>query len=118
FDGSGHGHADPADGAAAAEGNGKPDAAGEPFGSFVARQADIALDVAERGLRGRRYKVPRFVVPGIEAGSGYRRAVAEAARTLGTTSGEVASEARDYLDELVATPTTFFIDWMGTLTRW
>lgn len=117
-------YADRFDGAGAGQDGGGQDgvrelyASGEPFGSFVARQADLALDVAERGLRGRRYKVPRFVVPGIEAGAGYRRAVADAARTLGTSTGEVAAEARGYLDELVATPTTFFIDWMGTLTRW
>src|SRR3546814_8074592 len=31
------------------------------FAGFVARQAGLALDVAERGIRGTRYKVPRFV---------------------------------------------------------
>lgn len=90
----------------------------EPFADFIVRQADITLDVEERGLRGRRYKVPRFVIPGVEARAGYRAAVAAAAETLGRSPEDVRAEARTHLEELVATPTTFFIDWMGTLTRW
>src|SRR5699024_3971020 len=39
------------------------------------------------------------------------------ARTLGRSPDDVRTEVRGYLRELVATPTTFFIDWMGTLTR-
>src|SRR3546814_2652130 len=35
------------------------------FAGFVARQAGLALDVAERGIRGTRYKVPRFVADGL-----------------------------------------------------
>ncbi|GAA4810322.1 1-acyl-sn-glycerol-3-phosphate acyltransferase [Tomitella cavernea] len=90
----------------------------ESFDAFIARHADLTLDVEERGLRGRRYKVPRFVIPGIEARAGYRAAVADAARTLGRPAEEIRTESHAYLQELVATPSTFFIDWMGTLTRW
>lgn len=91
---------------------------GEGFDDFVLRQAGIALDVAERTLQGRRYKVPRFVIAGIENSSGYKNASAHLAAELGRPVAEVRQEARRYLRELVATPSTFFIDWVGTLTRW
>lgn len=39
----------------------------ESFGDFAVRMGAIALDVAERRQTGRRYKVPRAPIPGIEA---------------------------------------------------
>lgn len=90
----------------------------DDFESFVLRQAAIALDVEERKLRGRRYKVPRAVIEGIETSSRYLTATAGLAETMSRTPADVREEARKCLTELVATPTTFFIDWMGTLTRW
>ncbi len=93
-------------------------AAAEDFASFVQRQASIVLDVEERTLRGRRYKVPLFVVRGMEGSGSYQAAVAQLSEQLGRTTKEVASEAHRYLEEMVAKPSTFFIDWMGTLTRW
>lgn len=92
--------------------------AAEDFASFVQRQAGIALDVEERRLQGRRYKVPLFVIRGMEGSASYQTAVAQLAERVGRTPKEVGSEARRYLEEMVAKPNTFFIDWMGTLTRW
>lgn len=89
----------------------------ETFGGFVARMGSITLDVAERRQTGRRYKVPRAVIPGIEASAGFREAVAVRADELGKHPADVAAEARRYLTEMVATPSTFFIDWMGASTR-
>ncbi|MEP6011496.1 MAG: glycerol-3-phosphate acyltransferase, partial [Parasphingorhabdus sp.] len=37
------------------------------FAAFVVRQAGLVLDIAERGLRGRRYKVPRQVAGGLRS---------------------------------------------------
>ena len=93
-------------------------AAAEDFASFVQRQASIALDVEERTLRGRRYKVPVFVIRGMEGSGSYQAAIAQLAEQLGEPSKEVAAKAHRYLEEMVAKPSTFFIDWMGTLTRW
>src|SRR3546814_3431141 len=47
------------------------------FAGFVARQAGLALDVAERGIRGTRYKVPRFVADGLRTSPKFRAALAE-----------------------------------------
>lgn len=90
----------------------------EDLADHVLRHAEIALDVRERTLQGRRYKVPRFVTEGIETSAAYTAALEEFSTTLSRPLDEVRQESRDHLRELVATPSTFFIDWMGTLTRW
>ncbi len=90
----------------------------ETFASFVLRQSGLALDVGERKLQGRRYKVPRLVIPGIESSARYRHATRELATESGQTLAEVRAEAHRHLSELVAAPSTFFIDWVGTLTGW
>src|SRR5206468_3357712 len=61
---------------------------------FVARQAALALDRAERRLRGARYKVPRFVEEEIVARPAFRGAVARLARRLGRDDAGVTREAR------------------------
>jgi glycerol-3-phosphate O-acyltransferase len=94
------------------------DGEGEDFEGFVARQAAIALDVVERSLRGRRYKVPRSVIAGVESSGGYKAATDRLAAGTGRSPADVRSEARTYLAEMVATPTRFYIDWMGMLARW
>ena len=90
----------------------------EDFADYVLRQAGVTLDVQERKLQGRRYKVPRSVIGGIEGSRRYKIATAEMASELGRTTTDLRAEARQYLTELVAAPNRFFIDWAGTLTRW
>ena len=58
---------------------------------FVARQAALALERAERRLRGARYKVPRFVHEDILARPAFRGGIARLARELGTPAGERAA---------------------------
>lgn len=91
---------------------------GEDFASFILRQAATALEVEERKLKGRRYKVPRFVIRGIENSAPYLSSTKNLAQEIGRTTADIRTEAREYLTEMVATPNTFFIDWMGTLTGW
>ena len=91
---------------------------GEDFNAFVLRQAATALEVEERKLKGRRYKVPRFVIRGVENSPRYRSSTKELAEQMGRTTAEIRGKARGYLTEMVATPNAFFIDWMGTLTSW
>jgi glycerol-3-phosphate O-acyltransferase len=50
---------------------------------FVVRQADLVLDIAERKLRGARYKVPRFVHEDVLWRPAFRGELAMLARTLG-----------------------------------
>ncbi len=80
------------------------------FTSFVARQAGLALDRAERGLRGSRYKVPRYVAEGLRTSPKFRGALKQLAEQTGKSSAELQQEARQYMKELIATPTAMFID--------
>jgi glycerol-3-phosphate O-acyltransferase len=94
-------------------------AIGETTGlaEFVARQAALALERAERRLRGARYKVPRFVREDILARPAFRGGVAQLARQLGQSEARVAREAAGDLKEIAATHSTFAIDLMARLIR-
>jgi len=83
------------------------------FAGFVARQAGLALDVAERGVRGSRYKVPRFVAASLRTSPRFRTA-------LGAQGGDLAAlrkEAAGYMQELIARPSTLFLDLRARFDR-
>ncbi len=77
---------------------------------FVARQAALALERAERRLRGARYKVPRFVRDELLTRPALRGELAELARSLGRSEISVRREAARYLREIAATHSPFVID--------
>src|SRR3546814_1603576 len=74
------------------------------FAGFVARQAGLALDVAERGIRGTRYKVPRFVADGLRTSPKFRAALAELSEATGRPVAELFREARPLMKEVIARP--------------
>ncbi len=80
------------------------------FADFVARQAGLALEIAERRLQGGRYKVPRFVAQSISADPGYRTALRELAQQQHTPVAEVWEEARGYMKEMISIPRRFYLD--------
>jgi glycerol-3-phosphate O-acyltransferase len=84
---------------------------------FVARQAALALERAERKLRGARYKVPRFVREEILARPPFRGGVTRLARELGRKEREVLREADRYLGEIAARHGTHEIDLAAHLCR-
>ncbi len=101
-----------------AEDIGSPDA--DPatgFAAFVARQATLTLEVQERGVRGTRYKVPRFVADSLAASPGFRGALAALASELGKKPGDLMPEARRYMKELISTPSALFLDLRARLER-
>jgi glycerol-3-phosphate O-acyltransferase len=69
---------------------------------FVAHQAALALDRAERQVVGDRAKVPRHVAEAIRYSPEWRSEIARLAERLETPEEEVAAEAAADLDELVA----------------
>ncbi len=77
---------------------------------FVARQAALALERAERRLRGARYKVPRLVHDDILSRPAFRGGIAKLARELGRDPARVAREASRDLREVAATHSPFVID--------
>ncbi|MEW6270461.1 MAG: glycerol-3-phosphate 1-O-acyltransferase [Thermodesulfobacteriota bacterium] len=77
---------------------------------FVWRQATLALERAERRLRGARYKVPKLVHEDILARPAFRAGVARLARDTGQTEGKVEEAARRYLREIAAAHSPHVID--------
>jgi len=84
---------------------------------FVARQAALALERAERRLRGARYKVPRFVHEDILGRAAFRARVATLARELERSEPDVAREAASDLREIAATHSPYVIDLVARLIR-
>jgi glycerol-3-phosphate O-acyltransferase len=93
--------------------------AGETGGlaEFVARQAALALERAERRLRGARYKVPHLVHEDIVGRPAFRGGVAHLARELGRSEARIYRDAYRYLREIAATHSTFVIDLVAQLIR-
>ncbi|HJQ84330.1 MAG TPA: glycerol-3-phosphate 1-O-acyltransferase, partial [Candidatus Binatia bacterium] len=84
---------------------------------FVARQAALALDRAERRLRGARYKVPRLVQEEIVARPAFRGGVARLARTLGRDEAGITRDASRYLREIAASHSPRLIHLAANLIR-
>jgi glycerol-3-phosphate O-acyltransferase len=84
---------------------------------FVARQAALALERAERRLRGARYKVPRFLHEEILSRPAFRGGVARQARELRRDESSVSRDATRYLHEIAATHSTYVIDLVANLIR-
>ncbi len=84
---------------------------------FVARQAALALERAERRQRGARYKVPRFVHEEILARPAFRASMAHVARQLGVGEEEVMRRATKNLREIAATHSPYVIDLVANLVR-
>ncbi len=84
---------------------------------FVARQASLALERAERRVRGLRYKVPRFVLESILERPAFRGGVARLAWELGADTAQVGHAATTALREIAATHSPYMIDVAAHLAR-
>jgi len=87
------------------------------FAAWVARQATLTLEVEERGVRGTRYKVPRFVADSIAASPRFRSEIAMLAAEQDRSPRELLGEARRYMKELISTPSALFLDLRARLER-
>ncbi len=85
--------------------------------AFVARQAALALDRAERRSLDARYKVPRFVHEEILTRPSFQGGLEKLAREEGRSSASVRRMAARYLKEIAARPTTRWIDAFAMLCR-
>ncbi len=84
---------------------------------FVARQAALALERAERRLRGDRYKVPRFVREDILSRPSFRGGIVDLAADTGRPDAAVTRDAARYLDEIAACHSPYTIDLSAQLIR-
>ncbi|MDN5749625.1 MAG: glycerol-3-phosphate 1-O-acyltransferase [Pseudonocardia sp.] len=90
---------------------------GGDLGRFVAGQASLALDRAERALVGDRYKVPRLIVEQIDGDPGFRRAITDLAARLERPEAEVAEKALADLHGLVASMSPMAVDLLAGVLR-
>lgn len=89
----------------------------ESLARFAARRALLALDRAERKLRGARYKIPRLVRDDILADADFRKGLAETVRRAGRNPEKAPAAARRYLREIAAAHSPFVIDLAAAAVR-
>ena len=105
-----------------AAGNGPAETAG--FAEFVAQKAALALERAERRVRGARYKVPRLVHEELLSRPAFRGGldqIVSIQRAEGKTDASqtaLAAEAASDLREIAATHSRFVIDLVISIIRW
>ncbi len=85
---------------------------------YVAEQASLALEVAERRLRGSRYKVPRQVSKQVRGSDRYKKGLQEIMQETGKSEDELRAKALPYFKELIALPHNFWQDVAGAFNRW
>ncbi|MEH6551482.1 MAG: glycerol-3-phosphate 1-O-acyltransferase [Pseudomonadales bacterium] len=80
------------------------------FAPYVAQQAGISLDVAERRLQGGRYKVPRYVSQNLTASKAFNDDVAILAKNEDRDPADLMKESAKYMKEMISIPSTFYLD--------
>jgi glycerol-3-phosphate O-acyltransferase len=94
------------------------------FADFVSQKATLALERAERHVRGARYKVPRIVREEILSRPAFRGGLAQIMEELraegrsDVTLAHLATEAAGYLKEISATHSPLVIDLVVQFIRW
>jgi glycerol-3-phosphate O-acyltransferase len=91
---------------------------GEDFTAFVARQASVALDIAEWDLFGRRYKAPRFIAGSLQSSPKFRRDLEALSAESGRPMDELGREAAGYMKEVIPECSALFIDFRARFENW
>ena len=89
----------------------------QALAAFIADQAGLALDIAERRLQGSRYKVPQRVAQNLLASPGFRAALAELSAETGQSEAQLRQASEAIMNELMARPAPFWLDVMAQLNR-
>jgi len=84
--------------------------AGTGLGDFTSRRAWLALERAERALRGNRYKVPKFPTETLIERLSFTRGVAELAKETGSTFEQMSARTKRYVKEIAANHSPYVID--------
>jgi glycerol-3-phosphate O-acyltransferase len=89
----------------------------DPFGfaEYVVLQAGIALERAERRLRGNRYKIPRFLDAELLTRGTFRVGLISLAERTGEGLDELYRRSGRYLKEIAATHSPYVIDLIAAL---
>ncbi|MDH3621783.1 MAG: 1-acyl-sn-glycerol-3-phosphate acyltransferase [Gammaproteobacteria bacterium] len=89
----------------------------DELSAYIASQALIALERAERTVRGARYKVPRILHSDVFANRDFRNLIANVAQQRDRSVQAVQEDAARYLREMAATQTPFTLEMMNALYR-
>jgi glycerol-3-phosphate O-acyltransferase len=95
-----------------------PEQSPEQFAGFVFRQAGLALEVAEWGLIGRRYKAPRFVAESLRSSPRFNEALTALSAETGRPLADLQNDSAGYMKELIAVPSSLFIDFRARFDNW
>jgi glycerol-3-phosphate O-acyltransferase len=90
---------------------------GDQLADFLAGQASLALDIAERRLRGSRYKVPRRVAQNLRSSRTFMAALQELSDKTGRSIADLHTEAGKIFKELIPVPQAFWLDVNYVLNR-
>jgi glycerol-3-phosphate O-acyltransferase len=97
---------------------GRGPAEGTTLGEFASLKAWLALERAERALRGTRYKVPKFLSEALFQSRGFQQGVKRLAEAEGVSVAEMRQRTAEYLKEIAATHSPYVIDAVTGLMRW
>ncbi len=87
------------------------------FAEYIALQGSLALEVAERRVRGNRYKVPRLLSEDLLGSAKFQLGLERIAARTGERVDDLAATAARYLKEIAAQPSTFVLDLVASLIR-
>ncbi|MDH3605913.1 MAG: 1-acyl-sn-glycerol-3-phosphate acyltransferase, partial [Acidimicrobiia bacterium] len=90
----------------------------DDFTEFVAHRAWLALERAERNLRGNRYKVPKFVGEDIVNRHEFQQRVIEIGRAEGKPGDRTLRKSHRYVKEIAATHSPLVIDLVANAVHW
>ncbi len=98
------------------EPTGRTLAEGTTLGEFVALQAWLALERAERHLRGLRYKVPKFLTEDLFWSRPFQAGIERLATQSGKTESSIRQRTSRYLREIAAQHSPNVIDLVNAIT--
>ncbi len=87
-------------------------------GEFVAHRAWLALERAERSLRGNRYKVPKFVARELTGSQEFLDGMAGIAEREGRSIESAQRKAQRYVREIAASHSPLVIDLIANAIHW
>ncbi len=87
-------------------------------GEFVVHRAWLALERAERKLRGNRYKVPKFVAEDLTGSQEFLDTMAKVAENEGRSIESARRRARRYIAEIAASHSPLVIDLIANAIHW
>ncbi len=101
-----------------ADPSGRGPAEGTSLSEFIALKAWLALERAERSLRGARYKVPKFLREDLYWSRGFQRGVSRLAIQEDVPLSKMQRKTAHYLKEISATHSPYVIDIVTGIMAW